>query len=128
MQAAAAKVVAQEYFLIETVCKNGNFEVGGCTVGVTLWWAQIADIIFNSQGHVNGICHHVSDHVCPEWEAKSKRALIYAEPKAWDCETCKTRLPQVAEGAHCEENMPKVIKLLQGLKFLVILEFRTNIR
>ena len=82
---------------------------------MTLWWAQIAEIIYNSQDYVNGICHHVSNHECPGWGEKIKRSLIFAEPKAWDCETCKNRLISVAQGMNCEENMPKVVELLQGL-------------
>ena len=117
MEAASAKVVAQEYFLIETVCKNGNFEVGGCSVGVTLWWAQIADIVYNSQDYVNGICHIVSGHVCPGWGDDEK----IMEPRGWDCETCKTRLAQIAEGANDEENMPQLVQLLQGMSIFLIL-------
>ena len=112
MAAAAANVVAQEQFLIETVCTNGNFEVEKCSVDVTLWWAQIADVIYNTPEYVNGICHIMSGHVCPGWGDDDKRV------NGWDCETCQTRLPQVAEAANDEENLPQIVQLLQGLNIL----------
>ena len=50
---------AQEYFLIEKVCKNGDFEVGGCSVGVVNWWSTIANNIFQDPQYFRGICRHI---------------------------------------------------------------------
>lgn len=133
MQAAAGKVVAQETFLIENVsvhcsdyhgitglfqvCKNGDFEVGGCSVGVVLWWAQMADLIYNSANYVKGICHHMSQHECPGWDEKAFKTLVYREPQDADCESCKSGLVAVADGINCPENMEKVVEMLQGPDF-----------
>ena len=72
-------------------------------MGVTLWWPDLARLIFGSQGTIDGVCQSM-DFQC-------------TGNRNWDCTTCQYDLEGINQAFNSAQGLKDIVSMLQGEKF-----------